>query len=164
MCPHLDKPVASWDILSPWGVISSWREPMCKSKPYPQSLEILEDCYPWTYYSPGSKSKLLCPLLPLYQIASETHLASVHQRIHSHWVSSYFTAGLGLARTGGTGQWVGRHCLFHLCSDLCLPSPLFHPSHRPPETTNIFHVTLLKNLALLCSCSKLSLLSTQDAA
>lgn len=91
------------------------------------------------------------------------HLASVHQRIHSHWVSSYFTAGLGVARTGGTGQWARRHCLFHLCSDLCPPSPLFHPSHRPPKTTNIFHVTLPKNLALLCSCSTLSLSSAQDA-
>ena len=45
MCPHLDNPVARWDFLSPWGVRSSWCEPMCKSKSYPQSLGILEDYY-----------------------------------------------------------------------------------------------------------------------
>lgn len=90
------------------------------------------------------------------------HLASVHQRIHSHWVSSYFTATLGLARTGRTGKGAGRHCLFHLCSDLSLLSPLFQPSHMPPET-NIFHLTLQKNLALFCSCSKVSFSSAQDA-
>ena len=84
MCPHLDNPVARWDFLSPWGVRSSWCEPMCKSKSYPQSLGILEDYYLWTYYSPGSNSKLLCPLLPHDQIASETVTLPVSTRESIH--------------------------------------------------------------------------------
>lgn len=132
---------------------------MCKSNPYPPALGILGG------YLSGSNSRLLCSLFPLYQIVSASSPVSTRESTHTECLVTSLQV-CGWQGPVGLGSGAEAHGPFHLCSNLCLTFPFFHPSHRPPdcflETANIFPLTRQKDLALFCPCSKLSFSNTSS--
>lgn len=144
MCPHLDKPVASWDFLF-LGESDQVGVNQCVSLAYPQSLGFLEitTSEPIIHLAPiVSYCVLFSPFISLQ--VKLCHLASVHQRIHSHWVSLVISLQLwGWQELVGLERGQGGHCLFHLCSDLQSSSSPISKPHVPPET-NIFQLSLQK--------------------